>query len=112
MGRIVDLLQMISTGAGILSLGITLIVAYFAARNGILKSANDAQTSALGAMSLELQTLRERIEDAEKENARLDQIIDTICAALKRRGLIISVQGEMIHIQDANGTTSQRIRKP
>lgn len=107
-----DFLSMLSAGAGLISLGITLVVAFFAVRSGVLQSANQAQGSALSAMQSEMTILRERIEDAEKENSRLEQIIDTICSALKRRGLIITVQGEMINIQDKRGgSTTTRIRR-
>src|SRR5690242_15647473 len=100
MGRIMDFLSMLSAGAGLISLGITLVVAFFAVRSGVLQSATNAQSSAISALRAEVETLRERVEDAEKENSRLEQIIETICSALKKRGLIISIQGEMISIQD------------
>jgi hypothetical protein len=58
-------------------------------------------------MRSEMVLLRERVEDKEKENAQLSQqinhlelTIDTICVALKKRGLVISVQGEMVNIED------------
>jgi hypothetical protein len=111
MGRIVDFLQLFSAGAGLLGFSIAVIVAFFAVRNGVMKSANDAQGSAISAMRTELETLRERIEDAEKENSRLEQIIDTICVALKKRGLVITIQGEMVSIEDKRGgSTTARIR--
>jgi septal ring factor EnvC (AmiA/AmiB activator) len=118
MGRIVDLLQFLSVGAGLLSLGITLVGAFFVVRSGRLQSANTAQSSAISAMQSEMVLLRGRIEDKEKENAQLSQkinhlelTIDTICSALKKRGLVISVQGEMVNIEDKRGsTTTARIR--
>lgn len=106
------MLQILSASAGVLGFGIAVVVAFFAIRNGILKSANDAQSSAISALRAEVETLRERVEDAEKENTRLEQIIDTICVALKKRGLIITVQGEMINIEDRKGgSTTTRIRR-
>jgi hypothetical protein len=112
MGRISDILSILSASAGVLGFGIACVVAFFAVRNGVMKSANDAQSSAISAMRSEMETLRERIEDAEEENARLEQIIDTICAALKKRGLVISIQGEMINIEDRKGgSTTTRIRR-
>src|SRR5581483_695211 len=111
MGRIVDFLSLLSTGAGLISLGITLVVAFFAVKNGVMQSANQAQGSAISALRTEVETLRERVEDAEKENSRLEQIIDTICVALKKRGLVISIQGEMVSIEDKRGgSTTTRIR--
>lgn len=112
MVRIMDILQLISALAGVLGLGIAAAVAFFAVKNGVMKSANVAQSSTIDAMRDEIQLLRERVEDTEKENMRLEQIIDTICAALKKRGLVISIQGEMINIQDKRGgSTTTRIRR-
>lgn len=112
MGRISDILSILSASAGVLGFGIACVVAFFAVRNGVMKSANDAQSSAISALRAEVETLRERVEDAEQENSRLEQIIDTICSALKRRGLVISIQGEMINIQDKRGgSTTTRIRR-
>lgn len=111
MGRIMDFLTLLSNSVGFISLGITLVVAFFAVKSGKMQSANQAQGSAIAAMRSELETLRERIEDAEKENSRLEQIIDTICSALKIRGMVITVQGEMVHIQDQNGSTTTKITK-
>lgn len=111
MVRIMDILQFLSAGAGLLGFSIAAIVAFFAVKNGVMRSTNQAQGSAISAMRSEIETLRERIEDAEKENSRLEQIIDTICVALKKRGLIITVQGEMINIEDKRGgSTTARIR--
>jgi hypothetical protein len=112
MGRISDILSIISASAGVLGFGIAAVVAFFAVKNGVMKSANEAQSSTIDAMRDEIQLLRERVEDTEKENMRLEQIIDTICAALKKRGLVISIQGEMINIQDKRGgSTTTRIRR-
>lgn len=112
------MLSLLSAGAGLLSLGITLVGAFFVVRSGRLQSANTAQSSAISAMQSEMAVMNQRIEDKEKENEQLNKkithlelTIDTICAALKKRGLIISVQGEMINIEDKRGnSTTARIR--
>lgn len=113
------MLSLLSAGAGLLSLGITLVGAFFVVRSGRLQSANTAQSSAISAMQSEMAVMNQRIEDKEKENEQLNKkithlelTIDTICAALKKRGLIISVQGEMINIEDKRGnSTTARIRQ-
>jgi cell division protein FtsB len=111
MGRISDLLQILSASAGILGFGIACVVAFFAIKNGTLKSANDAQSSAINALQSEMLVLQKRVDDAEQENAKLNQTIDTICAALKKLGLIVTVQGEIVSIEDKRGrSTTTRIR--
>lgn len=112
MGRVVDIVQLISALAGVLGFGMAAFVAYFVVKNGVMKSTSEAQSSTIDAMRDEIQLLRERVEDAEKENIRLEQTIQTICVALKKRGLVISIQGEMINIQDRKGgSTTTRIRR-
>lgn len=118
MGRIMDLLSLLSAGAGLISLGITIVGAFFIIKSGRLQNANTAQSSAISAMQSEMAVMKTRIEDKDEENERLNKkiihlelTIDTICTALKRRGLIISVQGEMVNIEDKRGnSTTTRIR--
>lgn len=113
-----DLLSLLSAGAGLISLGITLVGAFFVIKSGRLQNANTAQSSAISAMQSEMAVLRGKIEDKGKENEQLNKkiihlelTIDTICVALKKRGLIISVQGEMVNIEDKRGgSTTARIR--
>lgn len=98
--------QALSTIAGIVSMGITIVGAVYIVRSNTGKATSDAQQNAISALQAEVATLRNRIEDAEKENTRLQQVIQTICAALKVRGMVITIQGEMIHIQDDKGTST------
>lgn len=104
-------LQTFSTIAGLISLGVTIIGAFYVVRSGVGKTTSDAQQSAISALQTELTTLRGRVADTEKENIRLEQTIQTICSALKLRGMIITIQGEMINIQDkaTGGSTTTRI---
>jgi len=108
-----DILQLISALAGVLGFGIAAAVAFFAVKNGTMKSANDAQSSAINAMQTEIQTLRERVDDTEKENIRLEQTMQTICVALEKKGFVITIQGEMVNIEDkrSSRSTTTRIRR-
>jgi len=71
------------------------------------KFAKEAQDSARSAMQEEINSLRRSMERVEqdnqkeiralqKKNNRLEQTIDTICSALKSKGIIITISGEMI----------------
>jgi hypothetical protein len=113
MGRIMDIFQLISTLAGVLGFGIATFVAFFAVRNGVMKDANAAQSSAIDAMQFEIKALRERVDDTEKENIRLEQTMQTICVALEKKGFFITIQGEMVNIEDrrSNKSTTTRIRR-
>ncbi len=108
-------IQFLSTLAGLLSMGITIVGVVmggmYVGRNTAGKTANEAQLTAIAAMQAEINTLRGRTDDLRKENLRQEVVIETICSALKTRGMIISIQGEMINIQDSNsGSTTMKIR--
>lgn len=114
-------LQAISTLAGLLSLGFTVIAVVVGAivlgRNTARQTASDAQKNAIDAMQSELETLRGRIDDLKEENVRQKEetarqklIVETICAALKAEGMVITVQGEMIHIQHGTSSTTTKIQ--
>jgi len=61
-------------------------------------AANEAQVRAIDAMKDESSSLRRRVEDVEKENVRLNRLIEGIHAALRAKKLVISVVGDMIDI--------------
>lgn len=107
-------LQIISTLAGLFSLGFTVIAVIVGAvilgKNTARQTTADAQKNAIDAMQAEIDTLRGRTDDLKKENTRLELIIETICSALKTRGMIITVQGEMINIQDSGSSTTTKIQ--
>ena len=109
----IDTIQFLSALGGLIALGITLfasvIGAIYVTRSKVSEKANAAQQSAIDAMKAELETLRGRIDDLNKENVRLEKVVDTICQALKVKGTIITIQGEMVHIRDNGNSTSKHI---
>ncbi len=79
-------------------------------RNGFTRTANEVQERVINALESEITTLRMRIEDVERENNRLQQTILTICEALKKRGLAVSIDGNLVSISDGKDTHSMRIQ--
>ncbi len=73
-------------------------------------SRGQIQERAINAMEKELDLLRSRLDDMERENERLEQIIATICEALQKRGLNVSVGGHIVTVTDGNVTQSVRIQ--
>lgn len=104
------IIQGLNAYAGLFSFLIVVIGAFFASRfmakSNVSDTTNKAQSDAILAMQGEIASLRRKVEDLNKDKIKLEQTIDTICSALKIRGMVISVQGEMIHIEDRNGKTS------
>ena len=68
--------------------------------------AKDAYDKAIKAMQIRADIQDKRLNDAEKENTRLQQTVETIYSALEARGIYITVQGRMVHIQDSKGGTT------
>jgi hypothetical protein len=107
-------LQTFSTLSGLIALGITLAASivggFYVVRSNVTKSASEAQQSAITAMQSELSTLRNRVTDTERDNVRCQQIVQTISAALRARGVVISIQGEMVNIREGRNTTTTKIK--
>ena len=94
----------------VLAIG-TVIGGIMAYRHGFTRTANEVQERVIHALTSELSALTARIESMEKENIRLHQIIATICTALKRRGIAVTIEGDMVNISDQSGTHTERIHE-
>lgn len=106
-------IQTLSTFAGLFSLAFTVIAVVVGAvvlgKNTARQTTAEAQKNAIDAMQAEINILRGRIDDLNEENTRQKLIIETICAALKTEGMIITISGEMIHIQHGTTSTTTKI---
>jgi len=83
-----------------------LLGGFFAFKNGMVATANTVQERVINALESEITNLRQRLDDMKDENVRLRLIIDTICAALKSRGLAVTIDGDMVSIHDAHGSST------
>jgi hypothetical protein len=118
----IALFQSLSAFAGLVSMVLLLIVSVVAGRymtkSNINSAANEAQKSAIEAMKTEMEVLKGRIDDIKsenttikKDNTRLQLVMETIAAALKGMGLVISVEGELVRIKNESNNENivQRI---
>jgi len=76
----------------------------------IQKFTTETQNHAINAMEQELTLLRSRMSDIETDNKKLDQIILTICEAMKRRGLEITVDRNTVSILDSKDNNTNIVR--
>jgi len=112
-----SLIQTISALSGLVTTGTLIVIAaigsFYIIRSGVRKTTSEAQQDAIVALQAQVSALRNNVEDLTKENARLEQVAQTICSALKTRGMIITVQGELITIEDVKTgrTTATRIHE-
>lgn len=84
----------------------------FVFRNSKKAGIVQIQSDTIIAMQQNLETLKTNQETLQKENIHLQYVIETISAALKQKGIIITISGEMITLQDAKGQTSSMRRMP
>lgn len=117
------LIQSLSALAGLVTTGTVFIIAivggFYLIKSGLGKTVSKANQEAINALQAtiialqtDLSTMNRKIEEVTKDKVRLEQTIDTICAALKIKGMVITIQGEMVHLEDRNGkTTSTRIHE-
>jgi len=68
--------------------------------------AKKAKDDAINAMQLHLNILKERVIETEKENTRLNTIVNTITSALEEMGMIVTIRGKMILIKDNKGSST------
>ena len=86
---------------------------FFAFRNGKQTQLAKFQNDTITALKERISSLENKITDFEKENVIQRHVLETITSALKQRGLIITVDGDLVTITDQKtGTSSHRKRLP
>ncbi len=70
------------------------------------RTANEVQERVIHALETEIANLRARLDDFKDENTRLRLILETICVALKSRGLAVTINGDMVSIHDTHGDST------
>lgn len=83
---------------------------WVAFRYGVTRTANEVQERVINALESEINALKNRLSELEKENARLTQVIAIIRTSLRRRGVFITIDGEMVSIRDKAGKTTHTTR--
>lgn len=84
-------------------IGMIGIVAY---RSGISKSQASAQDNTIRALQAQINALKDRITEIERENHKHTQTIDLIKKALGQRGLIVTIDGDLVTIIDSKAGSS------
>lgn len=101
-----DLLNIPSIFLTALSLAIV-VGGIFAFRYGRTRMVEEVQERVISALKTRVETLESQVESDAKELLRLRQVINTVRHALKRRGLLIEIEGEFVTLTDIAGQGDQ-----
>lgn len=72
----------------------------------------DLKNETINAYQQRLEAVEGRINELEKENLRNKNIIETIQSALKQKGIIVTIDGDLVTIQADGATSSSMRRRP
>lgn len=64
------------------------------------------QDQTIVALNQRIDAQQEQINLLQKKNDQLEYVIDTISMSLKKKGILISVDGEMVTMTDAKGVSN------
>lgn len=71
----------------------------------IARNATEVQDHVINAQKAELETLKDRLDTLEKKNIRLEQTLGIIKAAFRKKGIIITIDGDIVSISDQQGNS-------
>jgi hypothetical protein len=90
-----------------------LIGGILAFRKGYSREAGVIQERVIAALKEEVGTLRDKVDDLEKERATQDRVIATIRYALKQHGLRVIISGDFVTLKERDGQShTTRIQQP
>jgi len=64
------------------------------------------QDETIKALNDKIDIIESKILDLERENTQQKYVINTIQAALKQRGILVTIDGDLVTISDASGSHS------
>lgn len=73
---------------------------FFAFKNARRTQTVKIQDETIHALQQQIDAIQRKLESQEKENARLQLLIDIIREALGKRGIHVTIDGEMVTIED------------
>ena len=88
---------------------------YSAFKNGRNTNLANIQQQAITALQTQISSLKDKITELEKENALQGHLIELITSALKKKGMIVTIDGDMITISGKDGSSTvvkQQATKP
>jgi hypothetical protein len=66
------------------------------------------QDQTIQALQQQINALKAGQEALQKDNSHLQYVIETISSALKQKGILITIEGEMVTLEDGRRSSSIR----
>ncbi len=92
--NLTELLTLFQAYGGLLFAICSVPIGYLLIRSGFSKQLDVIQRRVIAAQEVERQALQKEIDDLKSDLARQKRIMHTVQIALKRRGLVITVDGD------------------
>lgn len=89
-----------------IGLGGLISVFFMAFRNGRNTNLTTIQEQTITALQTQINTMKDKISELEKENALQGHLIELITSALKKKGMIVTIDGDMITISGKDGSST------
>ncbi len=95
----------------ILAVGL-MIGGIFAIRNGRRNALATIQEQTITAQQGQIDVLNLRISELEKTNAKQEFVIETMQAAMKQEGFSVTINGDLVTVASARGSTTRKRPTP
>lgn len=86
-----------------------IIGGYIVIRSTIAKSESEVQDRVREALSTENELLQSRLDRVEKDNRRLENLIQTIIMLLRKTHIDLEIDGNVVTIRSPSGTRTAQI---
>jgi hypothetical protein len=97
--------------ANLLVLILGIVGGYIVLRSSLARGAQEMQAHVRTALKDENEMLQTRLDRLEEDNAMLKRQLDLVVEILKRQGIILEINGEMVQVKDAKGSTFRSTRQ-
>jgi len=79
-------------------------------RYGFKRTISEVQERVINALETELNDIRVQLTEVRAENIRLNHTLNTIIDALAKSGIYITIQGDMINIENSRDGSFHAVR--
>lgn len=90
----------------VVALGTLIAIFFMSFKGGRNANLSTIQEKTIVALQTQINILKDKIGELEKENALQGHLIELITSALKKKGMIVTIDGDMITISGKDGIST------